>query len=48
LVEFKYIRQRGYADQIQINENIEGNFKCYDINEVEELTAHNFYKKLIK
>ena len=48
LPEFKYIRSRGRADlAIQESENIEANFKIFDTNELEELTACNFYKRLI-
>jgi len=46
LPEFKYIRTRLRADiKGPINEDIDANFKIYDINEVEDLTAHDFYKK---
>jgi len=45
--EFRYIRTRGRADmKEQINENIEELFKCYDINEVEDLNAYNVYLKI--
>jgi hypothetical protein len=49
LPEFKYIRSRGRADIVSgdLNEDVEGNFKVFDINEVEDLTAYNFYKKII-
>jgi hypothetical protein len=47
LPEFKYIRTRGRADlNYAVQEDIELNFKIYDKNEIEELTAHNFYKKI--
>lgn len=49
--EFKFIRQRGNADFNKSNqpkENIINNFKIYDINEVEDFTAYNFYKEFIK
>lgn len=43
--EFQYIRTRGYADRINdFKENILENFNNYNINEVEDLTAYNFYK----
>lgn len=50
--EFKVIQTRGRADfnkkthnkQNDRYDNIEKNFKQYDINEMEELTACNFYK----
>ena len=29
-----------------INENVDEDFKIYDINEVEDLHAYNFYKKI--
>jgi len=45
--EFKYIRQRQRADvKGDIHEDVESNFKIYDINEVEDLHACNFYKQL--
>ena len=45
LPEFRYIRTRQRADVIgDINENVDELFKFFDINEVEDLTAHNFYK----
>ena len=47
LPEFKDIRRRGRADlKEKINENIEEVFKCYDINEIEDLNAYNFYKTI--
>jgi hypothetical protein len=46
LPEFRYIRTRQRADIIgDINENVDEQFTLYDINEVEELTASNFYTK---
>ncbi len=49
LPEFRYIRSRGAADIVggNLNEDVEGNFNAYDINEIEDLTAYNFYKKII-
>jgi uncharacterized protein YdaL len=45
LPEFRYIRTRQRADiKGDINENIDENFKEFDINEVEDLTASIFYK----
>ena len=42
--EFQYIRQRQRADiKGDQHENVEENFKLYDINEIEELTAKEFY-----
>jgi hypothetical protein len=47
LPEFRYIRTRQRADVVgDIHENIDYAFKCVDINEVEDLTAYNFYKKI--
>lgn len=47
LPEFRYIRLRQRADIIgNINENIDESFKQYDINEVEDLYAYNFYKSI--
>ena len=46
LPEFRYIRTRQRADiKGDINEDVDGQFKLYDINEVQDLTASNFYKK---
>jgi hypothetical protein len=45
LPEFKYIRTRGRADLLyQENENVEEAFKACDYNEIEDLTASNFYQ----
>ena len=45
LPEFRYIRTRQRADiKGEINEDVDANFKLYDINEIEEYTARNFYK----
>jgi hypothetical protein len=47
LPEFRYIRTRQRADIVgNINENIEQSFKDYDINEIEDLTAYQFYKNI--
>ena len=51
LNEFRYIRTRQRGDipenmNKNIKENIETNFKMYDINEVEDLYAYNFYTKI--
>ena len=49
LPEFKYIRTRQRGDIIgNTNENVDENFKIYDINEIEDLCAYNFYKKIDK
>jgi hypothetical protein len=45
--EFKCIRTRQRADVTgNINEDIYNSFKQYDINEVVDLTAYNFYKSI--
>ena len=45
--EYVNIRQRGRADMYDaLPENVEETFKLYDLNEVEDLTACNFYKKI--
>ena len=45
--EFKYIRQRQRADiKGDQHENVEHNFKLYDLNEVEDLHASHFYKQI--
>lgn len=47
LPEFKYIRARMRADiNGVIQENVEEDFKNYDINEVEDLVARDFYQKI--
>jgi len=49
LPEYQYIRTRGFADhnaKIQNREEINNNFKIYDMNETQELTAFNFYKQI--
>jgi hypothetical protein len=49
--EYKYIRTRGLADGfIDIKkhlENLEEDFNHYDINEIEDLTAKNFYQNVL-
>ena len=50
LQEFKFVRQRGRAgfnNNKQKKEDVINNFMIYDQNEVEDLTAYNFYKKFI-
>jgi hypothetical protein len=45
--EFVNIRRRGRADLYDNStENVDENFKLYNLNEIEELTAYNFYKKI--
>jgi hypothetical protein len=47
LPEFRYIRTRGRADiNTHVNENVDGDFKMYDVNEIEDLYACNFYKNI--
>ena len=46
LEEFKYIRTRGQADRFVIGPDPVKDFVQYDINEVEDLTAYNFYSNL--
>jgi len=47
LPEFKYIRTRQRADIIgDIHENVDESFRMWDINEVEDLVACNFYKNI--
>ena len=48
LEEFKYIRTRGQADRFNIEPDPVKNFVQYDCNDVEDLTAHNFYSKINK
>ncbi len=48
LEEFRYIRTRQRADIIgNCNENVDENFKLYNINEIEDLTAKKFYQTII-
>lgn len=50
LPEFRYIRTRLRADVPPgeaANEDVDGNFKLFDMNEVEDLTASNFYKNVL-
>jgi hypothetical protein len=47
LPEFRYIRTRGRADLLEnINEDVDESFKAYDINDVEDLYAYNFYTNI--
>jgi hypothetical protein len=47
LPEFRYIRTRQRADLVgNVNENVDASFRDFDINETEDLTACNFYKKI--
>jgi hypothetical protein len=48
LPEYRYIRQRGRADEVTtIPENVDEDFKNYDINEIEDLTAKTFYQSIM-
>ena len=47
LPEFRYIRTRQRADVVgDTGENPDETFKTFDINEVEDLSAYNFYKNI--
>lgn len=47
LPEFRYIRTRQRADvHIQGPEDVDANFKLFNSNEVQDLTACEFYKKI--
>ena len=49
LPEFRYIRSRQRADIVlraQMNENVDEDFKRYDINEIEDLHARDFYANI--
>ena len=46
LEEFKYIRTRGQADRFVIGPDPVKDFVQYDCNDVEDLTAYNFYSQL--
>lgn len=47
LEEFRYIRTRQRADiNGDINENVDESFRQFDINEVEDLYAHDFYNNV--
>ena len=47
LPEFKYTRTRGRPDIVLKHPgNVEADFNLYNRNEIEELTAYNFYKTL--
>jgi hypothetical protein len=48
LPEIRYIRKRQRADiKGELNEDIEKSFNDVNKNEIEDLTAYNFYKNLI-
>jgi len=48
LPEFRYIRSRGRSDTNSIiSEDIDNIFNFYNINEIEDLTAKNFYQRII-
>jgi len=45
LPEFRYIRTRQRADiKGETNEDVDANFKTFDLNEVDDYTARDFYK----
>ena len=47
LPEFKYIRTRGRSDIVLRHpEDVESDFNLYNRNEIEELTARDFYKSI--
>jgi len=49
--EFKYIRTRNNADfckKDQKVENVDANFKFFNVNEIEDLTCKNFYLSIDK
>ena len=46
LEEFKYISSRGQADKFAIPPDLIKTFTHFDMNEVEDLTAHDFYSKI--
>ena len=47
LPEFRYIRTRQRADYAgETHENVDENFRLYDLNEVEDLTAKLFYQSI--
>ena len=49
LPEFRYIRERGLADVvIDEPEDVDANFRLYNINEVEDLTAKEFYARVLE
>ena len=51
LAEYRYIRGRKRADvigNIQADENVDEDFKHFDINEIEDTTAFTFYKDINK
>jgi len=50
LQEFRCIRAHGHADIVkskQVEEDIDSNFKVFNINDVEDLTAYNFYRTAV-
>jgi len=49
LEEYLHIRQRRFAvsDVIVANESIINNFNGHNINEMEDLTAYNYYKNYL-
>ena len=47
LEEFKYIRTRGFADSNNVEENVIDSFNAHNLNEVEDLTAYNYYNNYL-
>jgi hypothetical protein len=48
LPEFQYIRTRGQADiKSLLKEDVVANFNTYNLNEIEDLVASNFYKNVL-
>jgi hypothetical protein len=48
LEEFIHIRSRGYADFVNKEENILQSFHSHNCNEVQDLTAYNYYTKYLQ
>jgi hypothetical protein len=49
LPEFRFIRERGRADMSeQPSEDVEASFRRFDMNEVEDLTAKEFYARVLE
>jgi hypothetical protein len=46
LPEFRYIRTRGRADLKSWDEDVNMSFNCWNINEIEDLTAKKFYENI--
>lgn len=46
--EFVNIRKRGWADRVNVPEDVKASFKEHDFNEIEDLTARDFYKRKLE